>query len=321
MTELNYQQAAAFLKSDACRDVFILTHQSPDGDCIGTGFALKYVLEGLGKRARVICPDEIPARYGFCTTPQTEDFTPACIIAVDLADLQLLGALRETYEGRVDLCIDHHVSNVRYADRLCLNGNAAAACEVLYEVITAGELPLHEKIATCLYTGIATDTGCFKYENAGPRTHEIVAALKRSFQIPYAWINRQMFDIKSLARLKMEKQITELMEFYLDGKCTVICITQEILSSMGVSAQELEGIAGLPLQVEGVEVGITIKEKEDGLYKLSMRSTGDADVSRICVGLGGGGHAKAAGCAIHGTLSEVRTTAVNAVEKELEARA
>lgn len=308
-------QAADCLKQ--CEDVYILIHQSPDGDCVGAGFALMHVLHAMGKRAKVLCPEPIPARYGFLTAPDSGEFPAKYVIAVDVADLQLLGNLRSTYEGHVDLCIDHHISNTDYAARVCVDPDASAACQVLYEIIQALGMPLTDPMAVCIYTGIATDTGCFKYENASARAHEIVARLKREHELPYAQINRNMFDVKSLGRLKMERAVMEIMEFYLDGRCTMICVTQEILRRMQVEEAELDGIAGLPLQVEGVEVGVTIKEKEPGVYKVSMRSADRANVSRICGKLGGGGHVKAAGCSLQGTLAQVKETLVSAVEQEL----
>ena len=308
-------QAAECLKQ--CEDVYILIHQSPDGDCVGAGFALMQLLHAMGKRAKVLCPEPIPARYGFLTAPDSGEFPAKYVIGVDVADLQLLGNLRSTYEGHVDLCIDHHISNTDYADRVCVDPDASAACQVLYEIIQALGMPLTDSMAACIYTGIATDTGCFKYENATARAHEIVAKLKREHALPYARINRTMFDVKSLGRLKMERAVMEIMEFYLDGRCTMICVTQDILRQMQVEEAELDGIAGLPLQVEGVEVGVTLKEKEPGFYKISMRSADRANVSRICGQLGGGGHVKAAGCALRGTLSQVKEILVRAVEQEL----
>ena len=130
---INLKEAAEFLKS--CKDAVIITHQSPDGDCIGAGFALRDILAMLGIRSRVICSDEFPKRYAFMTkTGWGEDFEPQTVIAVDIADTQLMGNLREEYENKVDLCIDHHISNIEYAERLLLDPDAAATCELIYEL-------------------------------------------------------------------------------------------------------------------------------------------------------------------------------------------
>lgn len=314
---IDLSEAVEFLKG--CEDAVILTHQSPDGDCIGAGFALKDLLEALGKRSRVLCSDEFPKRYDFMTSVGSgEEFEPKTVIAVDIADPQLMGNLRETYGNKVQLCIDHHISNVGYAEKTLLNAGASATCELIYELADAMKIQMSDHCAACIYTGIATDTGCFKYECTTARCHEIAAELMKSHKLKYAKINREMFDVKSIGRLKMERIVTDLMEYYLDNRLTMICITSDILNEQHVDANDLEGCASIPLQVEGVEVGVTIKEKSENEYKVSMRSANDVNVSAICQTLGGGGHIKAAGCLVKGTLEEVKAAVVEAVRKGME---
>ena len=314
---IDLSEAVEFLKG--CEDAVILTHQSPDGDCIGAGFALKDLLEALGKRSRVLCSDEFPKRYDFMTSVGSgEEFEPKTVIAVDIADPQLMGNLRETYENKVQLCIDHHISNIGYAEKTLLNAGASATCELIYELADAMKIQMSDHCAACIYTGIATDTGCFKYECTTARCHEIAAELMKSHKLKYAKINREMFDVKSIGRLKMERIVTDLMEYYLDNRLTMICITSDILNEQHVDANDLDGCASIPLQVEGVEVGVTIKEKSENEYKVSMRSANDVNVSAICQTLGGGGHIKAAGCLVKGTLEEVKAAVVEAVRKGME---
>ncbi|MBO5265162.1 MAG: bifunctional oligoribonuclease/PAP phosphatase NrnA [Ruminococcus sp.] len=314
---IDLSEAVEFLKG--CEDAVILTHQSPDGDCIGAGFALKDLLEALGKRSRVLCSDEFPKRYDFMTSVGSgEEFEPKTVIAVDIADPQLMGNLRETYGNKVQLCIDHHISNVGYAEKTLLNAGASATCELIYELADAMKIQMSDHCAACIYTGIATDTGCFKYECTTARCHEIAAELIKSHKLKYAKINREMFDVKSIGRLKMERIVTDLMEYYLDNRLTMICITSDILNEQHVDANDLDGCASIPLQVEGVEVGVTIKEKSKNEYKVSMRSANDVNVSAICQTLGGGGHIKAAGCLVKGTLEEVKAAVVEAVRKGME---
>lgn len=314
---IDLSEAVEFLKG--CEDAVILTHQSPDGDCIGAGFALKDLLEALGKRSRVLCSDEFPKRYDFMTSVGSgEEFEPKTVIAVDIADPQLMGNLRETYGNKVQLCIDHHISNIGYAEKTLLNAGASATCELIYELADAMKIQMSDHCAACIYTGIATDTGCFKYECTTARCHEIAAELMKSHKLKYAKINREMFDVKSIGRLKMERIVTDLMEYYLDNRLTMICITSDILNEQHVDANDLDGCASIPLQVEGVEVGVTIKEKSKNEYKVSMRSANDVNVSAICQTLGGGGHIKAAGCLVKGTLEEVKAAVVEAVRKGME---
>ncbi len=312
---INMSGACEFLKN--CRDAVILIHQSPDGDCVGAGYALRELLGALGIRSRVECSDVIPKRYDFITLGSEladEDFEAKSVIAVDVADPQLFGAnVREKYDGMIQLCIDHHVSNVGYAEQTLLYPEASATCEVIYNIANELGIKISDYTASCIYTGIATDTGCFKYDNTTPECHEIAASLIRNNNLPYARINREMFDVKSIGRIKMESTVTELMESFLDSRLTMICITADIMEKMGVDSNDLEGCANLPLQVEGVEVGIMIKEREKNVYKISMRSANDVNVSQICGTLGGGGHAKAAGCLLEGNIEDVKRQLIEAV--------
>ncbi len=318
MQKYDFQQTAEFLRG--CEDAYILIHQSPDGDCVGSGLSLQAVLRLMGKRAKVLCADPIPERYNYLLPEESEeDFAPKCVIAVDVADPKLFGSYCEQYRDKVELCIDHHVSNLHYAKRTLLFPDAAAACEVLYGLYRFMEIPFTEQIAKCLYTGMATDTGCFKFDNTTPETHIYAAELMREFpNIRYGLINREMFDVKSPSRLRAEMLMLQAMEYYLDGKCAMICVTQELRDRTGMEENDTEGLTNLPTQPEGVEVGITLREREPNVYKISLRSAKDVNVSAICQSLGGGGHVKAAGCLLKGELADVKATVLAAVKKGIE---
>lgn len=318
MNRITIAQAAEFLKS--CGDAYILIHRAPDGDCVGSGLSLQAVLRQMGKRARVLCADPIPQRFSYLMpeTPE-EDFEPECIISVDVADESLFGDLKETYGGKVKLCIDHHISNKLYAENVLLEGEAAAACEVMYKVYREMGVQFTEQIAKCLYTGMATDTGCFKFSNTTPETHIFTAELMREFpDIRYDLINREMFDVKSAGRIRAEIAMLSNMEYHLDDRCTIIWATLALCQENGVDEKDMEGLANLPLQPDGVEVGVTAREREPGVFRVSMRSAKDVNVSAICQQLGGGGHIKAAGCTVTGTVDEVRETVLRVVAGALE---
>lgn len=311
--QLNYKETAEYIKSSD--NIFILTHQSPDGDTFGCAFALLTVLRKMGKKANVLCSDEFPKRYDFMyENYQPQEFEHKTIIAVDVADKKLLGKNLSQFGDCVDLCIDHHSSNMLYAERLLLNGKAAAACEVMYELFVEMGVDIDQHTAECLYTGIATDTGCFKFDNTTSRTHCVAAELMK-YNIRYWWINRRMFDIKSKSRIKIEAYVTSSLEYYYNDKCSLIAITGDVIKKVGVEPEEFEGLASLAMQLESVEVGITMKEREPGVYKVSMRSSGDTDVCEICSTLEGGGHKKAAGCLVRGTLQEAKDKLLQAVAK------
>lgn len=314
-------EAAAWLQT--CEQAVILIHQSPDGDCIGSGYALAALLRQMGKHAVVRCSDPIPARYAFLTqeSEDTVDESVAVVISVDVADRKLLGDLDAVYGDRVQLAIDHHMIHRTFAAECCLYPQAAAACEIMYAI--AQQLPavMTEHIAACLYTGLATDTGCFQFDNVTPNTLRVAADLMEQFpDIRYGKINRAMFAVKSMGRLHLEQKLTDQMRSYFNGKCMIICITLEFLQTYEIDQAELDGLAGFPLQVEGAEVGITLKERETNVFKISMRSADRVDVAAICKQFGGGGHIKAAGCLIEGTAEEVIQKLIDAVERSFAAQ-
>lgn len=320
MKEVSVKEAAKRLLD--AESAVIIIHRSPDGDCIGSGYALAMALRSLGKKAKVICNDEIPSRYHFMLPKEEtlEYFEPDIIIASDVADEKLFGDnIFEQYAGKVELCIDHHISNSGYAKELCLDGKAAAACQVVYEILNEMNIPITKEIAVCLYTGIATDTGCFMYSNTGSRTLRIVAEIMEQHpDINYSNINRAMFVVKSMGRMQLDKIMTEQLESYLDGKCMVVCITKELMEKYSIDDSELEGVSGFPLQVEGTEVSIVLKERETGVFRVSMRSADWVNVSAICQNFGGGGHVKAAGCSIEGTADRAKKLLVEAVRKGMQ---
>lgn len=282
----------------------ILTHASPDGDTLGSGFALCAALIQIGKQAKVICPDAIPPKFDYLRT-ENEDFEPETVVAVDVADEKLLGGLQETYKGKIDLCIDHHLSNLRYAGMLYLEGDSAAACECVYNVIRSLGVRITPYIADCLYTGMATDTGCFKFSNTTPRTHRIAAELME-LGADYGRINRIMFEVKSRQRLDMERLVLEDIEFWFDGRCAVVTVTQDMIKSTGCDSGDLDGITALSRQIEGVLIGVTLREKQEGRYKVSVRTFEPYNASEICSLLGGGGHMRAAGCELLCSLEDAK---------------
>lgn len=314
---IGYSEAETFLRN--CKDAVIITHQSPDGDCIGAGFGLKDILAELGIRSRVVCSDKFPSRYDFITnTGAGEDFEPETVIAVDIADTKLMGKYKDIYGDKIQLCIDHHISNINYAEKTLLRPEATATCEIIYDLAKFMGVEISRHCAMSLYTGIATDSGCFKYDCTTPRAHEIAAEMKRSYDINFAKINRAMFEIKTKARMILESKFVNLMKEYLDNKLVIASVTLDMMKEIGINSDEFEGLAPMTIQLEGTEVGVLIKEREPNTFKCSFRSADSINVSEICRSLGGGGHAKAAGCSIEGcTLQEAENKIVEAVRKAM----
>lgn len=311
---INLNDAASFLKE---HDNFtIITHAHPDGDTLGSGFGLCLALRSMGKKANVINNEELPAKFRFLEV-EKQDFEEETIVAVDIADVSLMGdGVRNEYGERVDLCIDHHGANRLFAKQSYVDSNAAAAAEIIAELVELLGVEMNAEIADRLFTGISTDTGCFRYANVTPKTH-LIAAQLMGYGANAAKINVAMFETKTKTYAALERMALDSMEFHFDGKCAIITITQDMFDSSGSSENECEGIAALPRQIEGVKVGVTIRERRNGEYKASVRTHDPVDASAICSKLGGGGHRNASGCSLPFTLEEAKKKLLEVIGEAL----
>ena len=314
---LNLKQTARFLKKHD--NYIILTHASPDGDTLGSAYALYYGLNEIGKTPCVLCPDVIPQKYRYFAT-KTDHVARenATVVAVDVADKQLLGGLREEFGDIVDLNIDHHISNVRYAKNLYLDSDASATAECIFELLTVMGVNINDITAKALYTGIVTDTGCFKYSSVTAKTH-LIAAQLYDYDIDAAEINRIMFDTKSKGLLELESRVLDTAEFHFDDRCMLLTVTAEMQNDTGCCGPDLEGIAVISRSVEGVLAGVTVKQTGSNEYKISVRTFAPLNASLICKKLGGGGHFGAAGATLSGELKEVKARILDAVREAMEA--
>lgn len=291
---INVEKCAKILKSKD--NILILTHAHPDGDTLGSAFALCRSLLSLGKKAKVKCSDVIQSKYNYLFEDMVvPDFDEEYIVAVDVATENLLGDLADVYAGKVDLCIDHHGTNTNYAKQLLLNADAAAACEIIFKVIKALGVEIDLGIANCLYTGLTTDTGCFRYASATSNTYRAAAELI-DLGVDNGRINRIMFETKTKTYAALERMALEGMQFFCDERVCIITITQDMYAKTGSNEQETEAIAPLTRQIEGVEIGITIREKVDKSCKSSIRTFESVDASKLAASFGGGGHKQAAAC-------------------------
>lgn len=311
MTKLS--QAADILTEQS--QVLILTHANPDGDTLGCGYALMRALKKLGIKTALLNSDKIPDKFEYMLCENDViDENAAFITAVDVADTKLLGSLEERFTARIDLCIDHHGSNLMYAERTVVDSNAAAACEIMYKLIKLMGVTVDEDIATCLYTGISTDTGCFRYSNVTAETH-LAAAELISLGAKHSFVDTLMFETKSKAYFALEKLCLDGMKLCFDDSVAIIKLTNEMYKKSGADESYADAISSIPRQVEGVKIGVTIKEKGDGEYKISLRTHEPYNAAEICKTLGGGGHARAAGCQINGSIEQAEEKIIEAIEK------
>ena len=307
---MNLFEVANFLKE---HDNFeILTHAYPDGDTLGSGFALCLALQQMGKNARVITTN-VPSKFLYLLNGvKHQSFEAETIVSTDVASDSLLGSNTETYVGKVDLCIDHHGSNNFTAKHKYVDSDAAANCEIIYKLLVELGVDFTEEIADCLYTGISTDTGCFRYTNTTSDTMRITASLM-DLGCNSAYINKVMFETKSKEKIQLEHAVYDTIEYCADGKCAIIYTTLDMLKKLDVGDDEMEGLASIPRQIEGVLIGITMREKDGGFFKISVRTNDNINASDFCSIFGGGGHPAAGGCTIEGSLEEVKEKIKKAV--------
>ena len=202
---------------------------------------------------------------------------------------------------------------------LCLDADAAACCEIIFALCELCGITPDEKLASALFTGIVTDTGCFQFTNTTPATH-IAAAKLMQCGADNEFITRLFFETKSSGRLFLERKALENLEMHFDGKCALTTLDYDTIHSEESDESELDGVAGIPRTIEGVLVGITLKGKEQGKYKISVRTHAPVDASAICARLGGGGHIRAAGCQIKGDAEAAKNAILASVSEELQAK-
>ena len=303
--KISLQEAAGLLKEKD--NILILSHQFPDGDTLGTAGALCLMLRSMGKRARMECSDKVPDKYNYMLSDIPDmEFVSEYIVAVDVADTKLLGEpLASRWADKINLCIDHHGSNKKYAEKYYVDPTAAATAEIIYRLAGLLGVSLTKHMADCIYTGITTDTGCFRNANVTAETHLIASELLR-LGASAAEINRLMFETKSHSRLALEKMVLETLEYDMGGSYASIYITKAMMKESGASEGDMEGLAPIPRKIEGVKIGVTLREKSDGSYKVSLRTDIGIDASKICGRLGGGGHPQASGCTVKGPLEQAK---------------
>lgn len=297
----------------------VVMHTRPDGDTVGSAVAMVRLFELLGKKARAVAPDPIPKRLSFLTDGIDVSAFPfdgerLQVLTLDVASKGQLGGLREHLVGDLapKLMIDHHERGEAYADRY-LRPDAAAVGEIVFDVVkelrARGAIrALPTELLTPIYAAIASDTGCFKYSNVTPHTHEIAAELI-SLGVNAAEINRLLFDVKSEEQLRAEGYVQSHLCLHPSRRIASIAISRACREALGLLDEHFETAIDVVRSLEGVEVAVAVRETAEGRFKASLRSSG-IDVAAIAASLGGGGHVRAAGCSLDAESAEAARQAV-----------
>jgi len=309
--------------------VCLTTHVNPDGDGIGSEVGLVHLLRNRGIDAVITNPSPTPSRFGFLfrglpgidkTQEAVKELRKADLIVVlDIADLARLGMLSETVRDRgvPVACVDHHVSTgvlpvgPRYVDP-----NAAATGELIYEVAAANGWQVSQAVARALYVAILTDTGGFRFSNTRPHTLRVAADLLETGVDPEQ-IYLEVYARAPEGRPRLFAEALQTLVVEPEYGLAWVTVPPGAIERHNVSSDDLDGVVEFPRSIQGVRMALLFREIAQGRVKVSLRSVGDVDVARFAKGYGGGGHTKAAGLSLVGSLAEVQSTVLKAAREYL----
>lgn len=288
----------------------IVGHVSPDGDAVGSTTALfGYIRKNYPwinvelylekpKESLMFLPGLAEA---FFESP--EDHVPDLFVSCDVSSTDRFGVAGNLFPlAKKTFCVDHHISNPLFADINVVDADASSCAEVLYNLMDPTKIDLD--IATSLYTGIIHDSGVFQYSNTGGKTLRIAADLLE-MGVPASRIIDESFNQRTMRQSRILGKVLQESMLYMDGKVIVGSVTLEDMNTFEVIKKDLDGIVSELRLVKGVLAAVFIYETEPSVFKVSLRSNGELDVSRVAGAFGGGGHIKASGCTIEGQLSDV----------------
>lgn len=301
--------------------VSLVPHTSPDADALGSCFAVAQVLGGLGKEAVVYTDEPAPAYLSFLQG-KSQVFEGAArqfdvCLCLDCGDLQRLST-RSALLGcaRYSINVDHHYTNTYYADFNYVDADASSTGEICCQLIALMEAPMSAQTATCLYTAITADTGGFRYSNTTPQTMRVAAELLES-GVDIWKVNRSIFDTVSIGKLHLNGRLAQNVQVYENGLIASVEATQDMIQESGASDEEVNNIVDIARQVAGSEAAVSFKETKQGI-KVSMRSNEYLDVGEVAVAFGGGGHKRAAGMTMQGSLPEVKDCVIGALAAKIK---
>ncbi len=300
--------------------IMIFPHVIPDGDTIGCASALKRAFTKIGKKAQVIDEKDIPDYLKFLTQDYEdwEEFQqdqPDLCIAVDCSDLGRLGERKDFFlTGKRTVNIDHHPTNTCFADLNYIDDKASATGEIIFDLLKGLNIQFDPFIAEAIYSAISTDTGSFKYTNTSTKSH-LVAAELIDMGVDLNEVSVELYQNTRLEKIRLEAEVLETLEIICDGKVASAYATEDMLKKTGATMNETEGFIELLRNIQGVEVAIFFKETQTKEIKIGFRAKQYADVSKIAMKFGGGGHVKAAGCTINDSLDQAKKLTYQATEE------
>lgn len=315
MKNLTRAEAAGFLLSHD--NIAILTHRRPDGDTVGSAAALCLGLRQLGKNAWVMHNEEVTDRFAFLLEGLTKEAAEETdtIVSVDVASPGMLPKCFEMYKDRVALRIDHHGSATSFTEEELVDAGSASCAELVCDVLTILGIQLDKAIATAVYVGTSTDTGCFRFANTTSHSF-MIAAICAQAGVEVYKLNQDLFETNSLAKLRLHAWMIDHLDVFDDGKLAIVAIPRAVEELLGVTDDDVDNISSYPRTVAGVCMAATLRQSKDGDTKISIRAIPGYDAAAVCAQFGGGGHKGAAGASTRMGLEEA-AAAVKAAMLEM----
>ena len=302
--------------------IVIMAHETPDGDAIGSMLSMYLALKKMGKEADVIVK-EFPRTFAFLpgankvkTSSDIEKYDLA--ISLDCTDLKRLVGREYFEKAKKTIVIDHHSTNTMFGDLNFVNPVSPACCEILAGMFEYFDIEIDAEIGSCILTGIITDTGGFKYSSVTSETFEFTAELLRK-GVNVSDIYQRVLETRTKSNFELLRRATNRLELLEDGKVAFTYINKKDEEEVNAEPGDHEGIVENARSIEGVKVSVFIREKEENLYKVSMRTGNGSNinVSDICYIFGGGGHPRAAGATVTGNVEQVKEKLVKEIKKVL----
>lgn len=312
-------------------DRFLLSgHIRPDGDSVGVCTALGLALMDMGKEVSIVF-DGDPSRYtkivdSVTALPEDVEVKDAgkcfetgssyAFIMMDCSEPERTGRAADAImTAEASLCIDHHVTSKENADFNYVESETGSTCEILYHLFKLAGVPITLPVANALFMGAAFDTGGFRHSNTSADTYAMAADLKNvgvdsTFYMNYLFHSRKFIEARAMSKALQNAKL-------YDGKILISCMGAKDFFMMGMNAKDADGVVGSLIEIEEAEVACYLREIEDGVIRVNMRSKSVVDVARIAALFGGGGHVRAAGCTCDDPMLLVKENLLEAIRRQL----
>jgi len=317
-----YQNIISILQEK--EDFLISTHVRPDGDSMGSVLVLAEILDDYQKKYQILIDDCIPRKLNYLKgitriqqyNPETAYQSFRNIITLDSSDLDRIGRVSSLLEGNENIInIDHHPGNAHYGHINLVDAHKSSTVELVYPLVELSGIPWTPDLSTMIYTGILSDTGRFLFANTSSDALFICAEMVRHGANP-SFISEMLYNRNTPETMRAYAKALSSLEFHLDDQVTCICLANDHFTHS--DSIDTEGFVDTIAGIESVKASFFIMEKDDHEFRISFRSKGEVDVNRIASIFGGGGHVRASGCQMKGSLQQVKEKILEALSQYIK---